>query len=70
MQEYIKKILGSEKTTLIISSDEMEDIMKIVKPLEGSGLLLTGVSETIQNEVKEPKRGFPSTLLGTLDANL
>ena len=48
----------------------MEDIVKIVKPLEGSGLLLIGVSEIIQNEVKEPKRGFHSTLLGTLDASL
>ena len=39
MQEYIKKILGSETTTLIISNDEMVDIMKIVKSLEDSGLL-------------------------------
>ena len=48
-----KKILGSETTTLVISSDEMEDIIKIVKSLEDSGLLLKGVSETIQNEAKE-----------------
>ena len=50
-----KKILGSGTTTLIISNDEMEDIMKIVKSLEDSGLLLKGVSETIQNEAKEQK---------------
>ena len=43
-----KKILGSGTTTLIISNDEMEDIIKIVKSLEDSGLLLKGVSETIQ----------------------
>ena len=42
-----KKILGSATTTLIISNDEMEDIIKIVKSLEDSGLLLKGVSETI-----------------------
>ena len=45
-----KKILGSghnNTTTLIISNDEMEDIIKIVKSLEDSGLLLKGVSETI-----------------------
>ena len=42
-----KKILGSGTTTLIISNDEMEDIIKIVKSLEDSGLLLKGVSETI-----------------------
>ena len=74
MQEYIKKILGSSKhdntTTLIISNDEMEDIIKIVKLLEDSGLLLKGASETIQNEAKEQRRGFVSVLLGTLGANL
>ena len=44
--------------------------MKIVKPLENSGLLLKWVSETIQNEVKEQKGGFLSMLLGTLGAGL
>ena len=48
----------------------MEDIMKIVKSLEDSGILLKGVSETVQNEVKEQKGGFLSMLLGTLDAIL
>ena len=51
-----KNVLWSGTTTLIISNDEMEDIMKIVKFLEDSGLLLKGVSETIQNELKEQKR--------------
>ena len=44
--------------------------MKIVKSLEDSGLLLKGVSETIQNEAKEQKGGFFSALLGTLGASL
>ena len=48
----------------------MEDIIKIVKSLEDSGLLLKGVSETIQNEAKEQKGGFLSMLLGTLGASL
>ena len=65
-----KKILGSGKTTLIISNDEMKDIIKIVKFLEDSGLLLKGVSETIRNEAKEQKGRFLSMLLGTLDASL
>ena len=69
MQEYTKKILGSG-TTLVISNDEMKDIIKIVKSLEHSGLLLKGVSETIQNEAKEQKGGFLSMLLGTLGASL
>ena len=48
----------------------MEDIMKIVKSLEDSSLLIKGVSETIQNEVKEEKGGFLSMLLGTLGVSL
>ena len=69
-----KKILGSgsdhNNTILIISNDEMDDIMKIVKSLEDSGVLLKGVSETIQNEAKEQRGGFLSVLLGTLGASL
>ena len=67
-----KKILGSghKTTTLIISNNEMEDIMKTVKYLEDSGLLLKGVSETTGNEVKEQRGGFLSRLLGTLGASL
>ena len=48
----------------------MEDIIKIVKSLEDSGLLLKGVSETNQNEAKEQKEGFLSMLLNTLGASL
>ena len=68
-----KKILGSgnnNNTTLIISNDEMDDILKIVKSLENSGVLLKGVSETIQHEAKEQRGGFLSMLLGTLGASL
>ena len=62
-----KKILGSgNNKILIISNDEMDDILKIVKSLEDSGLLLKGVSETIQHEAKEQRGGFLSMLLGTL----
>ena len=75
MQEYIKKILGSgqnnpSSTTLIISNNEMKDIIKTVKSLEDSGLLLKGVTERVQNEVKEQKGGFLSMLLSTLGASL
>ena len=68
-----KKILGSghnNNTTLIISNDEMDDISKIVKSLEDSGVLSKGVSETIQHEAKEQRGGFLSMLLGTLGASL
>ena len=72
MQEYIKKLRSglNNNTTLIISNDEMDDILKIVKSLEDSGVLLNGVSETIQHEAKEQRRGFLSMLLGTLGASL
>ena len=55
---------------MIISHDEIEDIIKIVKSLEDSGLLLKWVTETVQNEVKEQNGGFLSMLLGTLGASL
>ena len=48
----------------------MEDILKIVRSLEDSRLLLKGVSETIQNEAIEQRGGFLSMLLGTLGASL
>ena len=65
-----KKILGSGTTTLIISNDEMDDILKRVKSLENSNVLLKGVSETIQHEAKNQRGGFLSMLLGTLGASL
>ena len=51
MQEYIKILGSGNMTTLIISNDKTEDIIKIVKYLENSGLLLKGVTETVQNKV-------------------
>ena len=60
----------SSNTTLIISNAEMENIIKIVKSLEHSSLLLKGASETVQNEAKEQKGGFLSMLLGTIGTSL
>ena len=73
-----KKIFGSvthpfdlaKRTTLIVLNEEMDDIMKVIKSLEESGLLIKGVSETIINEAKEQKGRFHSTLLGMLGASL
>ena len=68
-----KIILGSSHNNnaiLIISNNEMDDVLEIVKSLEDSGTLLKGVSETIQNEAKEQRGGFLSMLLGTLSAFL
>ena len=66
-----KKILGSgSNTTLIISIKDMDDLIKIVESLEDSGLLLKGIIESVQNEIKEQKGGFLSMLIGTLGASL
>ena len=65
-----RKIHGSGTTTLIISNEEMNDIMKIVQALEDSNVLLKGVTKTIKNETKERKGGFSSILLGNLGASL
>ena len=65
-----KEIHGSRTTTLIISNEEMNDIMKVVQGLEDSNILLKGATKTIKNERKEQKRGFLSMLLGTLGASL
>ena len=53
-----------------MSKNEIEDLIEIVKLLEDSGLLLKGVIESAQNEIKEQKGGFLSMLLGTLGASL
>ena len=65
-----KKMFTSGFTTLIIPNEEMNDIMKVVKCLEESRLLIKGVSETIKNEAKEKKGGFLGMLLGILGASL
>ena len=65
-----RKILGSGTTTLIISNKEIEHVIKIIKSLEDSGVLIKGVSETMQNEAKEQKSGILGMLLSTADAIL
>ena len=65
-----KKKHGSGTTTLIISNEEMNDIMKIVQALEDSNILLKGVTKTIKNETGKQKRGFLGMLLGTVSATL
>ena len=65
-----KKIHGSGTTTLIISNEEMNDILKIVQALEDSNILLKAITKTIKNETKEQKGGFLEMILGTLGATL
>ena len=65
-----KKMFTSGVTTLIILKEEMNDIMKIVKSLVASGLVIKCVSQKVKNEAKEQQGIFLRMLLGTLDASL
>ena len=73
-----KKMFGSgtrpsdltKQTILIISNKEIYDIIKIVKSLEESGLLIKGVSETIKIQEEGQEEVFLGMLLGTLVASL
>ena len=64
-----KKMIG-EGIKLVIEQEDMNDIMKIIEALENSGIFSKGVTKTIENETKEQRGGFLSTLLGTLGASL
>ena len=63
-------MFGSSNMTLIISNEEINDIMKIIKSLEESGLLVKGASEAIKNKAKEEKSRFLGMLLSTLGGSL
>ena len=65
-----KKIHGSGIKLIIEEEKDMQDIIKIIKELENSDILLKGVSKTIENEIKEQRGGFLSMLLGILGASL
>ena len=66
-----KKIYRSGSATILkVSNADIQDILKIVKSLEYSGVLLKGVTETIHNDISEQKGGFLSMFLGTLGASL
>ena len=66
----IQKKMRGEGITLIIEQEDLNDIMKVIEALENSGILLKGVSKTIEYQTKEQRGGFLSMLLGTLGASL
>ena len=66
----IQKKKHGSGVKLIIEQEDMNDIVKIIEALENFGILLKGVTKTIENETKEQKGGFLSMLLGTLGASL
>ena len=66
----IQKKMRGEGIKLVTEQEDMNDIIKIIEALENSGILLKGVTKTIENETKEQRGGFLSMLLGTLVASL
>ena len=64
-----KKMFGLSINSFIISNEETNDFIKIVKSFKGFGILTKGVIETIKNEAKEEKAGFLSNLLHTVEAS-
>ena len=65
-----KKVFGSGMTTLTTASEEMNNIMKTIKYLKDTSLLIKGDSERNKNEAKEQSGGFLSMLLGTFRTSL
>ena len=65
-----KRIHGSGITALLISNEEIEDLMKTIKSLEKSGFLVRGISDRIKNKAKEQKGEFLRMLLRTLAASM
>ena len=63
-------MVGSGMKRLIISNEEMDDIIKIVKSFEESGFLIKSVSKTIKNQAKPQRVGPLGMLLVTLCASL
>ena len=70
IDESKQKMIHGSRVKLIIEQEDMNDIMKIIEALENSGILLKGVTKTIENEIKEQRGGFLGMLLGTLEASL
>ena len=66
----IQKKKRGDGVKLNIEQEDINDIIKIIEALENSGILLKGVTKTIENETKEQRGGFLSMLLGTLGASL
>ena len=65
-----KKIYGSKTTLVFSNEEEIYDILKVVKSLEDAGLLMKGVRETVENELKEEKFGLLDMLAAALGASL
>ena len=45
-------IRAAKGITLVISNKDMDDVIRIIKPLENLGVFIDGVSETVKHEIK------------------
>ena len=70
IDDGIRKTMRGDGIKLVIEQENMNDIIKIIEVLENSGILLKGVTKTIENETNEQRGGFLSMLLGILGASL
>ena len=60
----------SNQFTYFISNEDMDDIIKIVKPLESSGLLIDGATKTVKHEIKKQERAFLGAMMAPTAASL
>ena len=66
--QVFKNTFGSETKTSIVSNEEMENIIKVIKSLKISGLLIKVVTQTIENETNKQRGGFFAVLLGIVSS--
>ena len=63
-------VRAGKRFTLFISNEDMNDIIKFIKPLQDPGVFIDGVTETVQNEIKKQESGFIRALLTLLATSL
>ena len=63
-------VRAGKRLTLVISTEDMNDVIKIIKSLENSGVLIDGVTQTVKDEIKKQEGGFLGALLAPLIASL
>ena len=69
-EKWKRRCQSRKRFTLFVSNENMSDIIKIMKPLEYSGVLMNGVTETVKHEFKKSEGGFRGALLAPLAASL
>ena len=63
-------IRAGKGINIVISNDNMDDIIRIIKSPENAVVLIDGVSETVEHDTKKQKGRFICMLLGTWGASM